>query len=231
MTSGGDGVGGATPASTASSGGGECTLEEMAPGGCRHCLAASCCAEAEACLGALDECAPGGGGVIDESTPLGAALFACMGEHCSAACGVTVPAPICGSRLSANTDEPHTSSEFVACFNASCCEELAPCVVDGDQDACVECLSGHGDDDRCAAADRCAVASCGGGLASVHVCGTALHVHGLEEAACVESACCAEVEACTSGGDDVAACESCLDDGGGPLCDALRTCRAELCGL
>jgi len=46
----------------------------------------------------------------------------------------------------------------------------------------------------------------------------------------MDAQCCDQAFACTSGGENPAACEACIESGGGALCDDLLACRSQLCG-
>lgn len=207
-----------------------CSLTELfADPTCDACALDACCAEAEACITQLELCATRDG-QVDPSSPLGGPLLACLGASCAGECGVE-PVELCDSGLLLWTDDPATDAALTACFNQSCCDAFAPCTADGDLQACVECLNGVGDPDRCAAADACALEACGVGLAVIDVCGSGYLVRGLDAGNCMADGCCPEAVACTSDGADPGSCTACIAEGGGPLCNDLLACQEELCGI
>lgn len=117
------------------------------------------------------------------------------------------------------------------CLCHNCCEEAKACTKDGaDPDGCVACLESGGGD-RCDPLAACSDESCCGCGLLPMVCesGFVTPNEGAD-LGCLGQACCEAFTACAEGGREAEACRACIDEGGGPRCDAALACALEACG-
>ncbi len=178
------------------------------------CLTRNCCEEFVACsgngemVGECQACLARGGG------PLCDAVIECQGANCGGPVG-----SICDSGLAVST------ASQGECLSVNCCAEFDACSDQGaNVDACIDCFNDGGgplcDDAIACSAANCPTGACDSGLSYDD---PALNI-------CMSASCCEQANVCTDGGNDPDACITCLDEGGGLLCDDYIACFADFCG-
>jgi hypothetical protein len=121
------------------------------------------------------------------------------------------------------------------CLNASCCAQAEACIADfqagGDQCILQDGTGTLNQDGTVAQAlyaclDTNCATECGGG--GEGICDGPVAYQDPELSACIEGSCCTEHNACWGAeGENEAACQACLEAGGGGVCDGLLDCAQE----
>ena len=106
------------------------------------------------------------------------------------------------------------------CGEATCCPAFDACTDFGaDSAGCQSCLDGSGSS-QCSAALSCIEdSSCWGGF-----CDDWLDTGDPGLDACLDGECCVDILFCIGANGDTDACNNCLENGGGPLCDRFIAC-------
>lgn len=235
--------------STATTGGNTCTANVFQDPDVNACGQENCCDEMLACQADdFANCVDFDTNTIDESTPAGGPLIACMEENDCLGPVTT----FCGGGIGYGEDAPPEVIEFLECFNDGCCDAWAICTADGaDEDGCLACLrgeiqdaDGNPDYSQCLPAHLCAQETCEEGLLFFPYCDSGIGNGGTPEVPqCVSDNCCTEYNACTGGPYTdaelenpteeqtaaIQACLDCLNEGGGALCDAALACEEANC--
>lgn len=208
-----------------------CTMNGADPQGCVDCFnagggaqcdAAVTCADDSTCFGDDTVCLPDefrcdDGQCIPGLQRCNGGVPQCADDSDEIGCVI-----ICDSNIGYIDDNGQFDPALNTCVSNACCDEFMACSDDGvNADACLACLEAGGGQ-RCNAAIACSNTSgCFEGI-----CNTSLQSEDSTYDACLDDNCCSEFAACYGNATpaEVALCNQCLEDGGGPLCDPLIQC-------
>jgi hypothetical protein len=119
------------------------------------------------------------------------------------------------------------------CLKASCCDQAEACIADfqaGGEDCVLQDGTGAFNQDGAlyGALAACLDANCTDECGGAGVCDSGLSTQDPDVDACIDANCCTEFTDCFgASGENLDACNACLEAGGGPECDGYLACTDE----